>query len=164
MQSLSKSTDSLNSFLFPRRARSHTASDLHERRARKCLVQLLVWSLNFLPVFCQCPVMSLHYISSAHAYCKNFQLRMRTLTHSGAQSRIRLMMALTPKRLFLSLCISISLLRSYTFFSRSPLARTWQKFWSIFCEVWSLAAQVECEGLTPTRNEFEESRRGNPLL
>ena len=31
------------------------------------------------------------------------------------------MMALTPKRLFLSLCISISLLRSYTFFSRSPL-------------------------------------------
>ena len=30
-------------------------------------------------------------------------------------------MALTPKRLFLSLCISISLLRSYTFFSRSPL-------------------------------------------
>ena len=33
----------------------------------------------------------------------------------------RLMMALTPKRLFLSLCISISLLRSYTFFSRSPL-------------------------------------------
>ena len=34
---------------------------------------------------------------------------------------IRLMMALTPKRLFLSLCISISLLRPYTFFSRSPL-------------------------------------------
>ena len=32
-----------------------------------------------------------------------------------------MMMALTPKRLFLSLCISISLLRSYTFFSRSPL-------------------------------------------
>ena len=32
-----------------------------------------------------------------------------------------LMMALTPKRLFLSLCISISLLRPYTFFSRSPL-------------------------------------------
>ena len=31
------------------------------------------------------------------------------------------MMALTPKRLFLSLCISISLLRPYTFFSRSPL-------------------------------------------
>ena len=30
-----------------------------------------------------------------------------------------LMMALTPKRLFLSLCISISLLRLYTFFSRS---------------------------------------------
>ena len=30
-------------------------------------------------------------------------------------------MALTPKRLFLSFCISISLLRSYTFFSRSPL-------------------------------------------
>ena len=28
---------------------------------------------------------------------------------------------LTPKRLFLSLCISISLLRPYTFFSRSPL-------------------------------------------
>ena len=33
----------------------------------------------------------------------------------------RLMMALTSKRLFLSLCISISLLRPYTFFSRSPL-------------------------------------------
>ena len=32
-----------------------------------------------------------------------------------------LMMALTPKRLFLSLCVSISLLRPYTFFSRSPL-------------------------------------------
>ena len=31
------------------------------------------------------------------------------------------MMALTPKRLFLYLCISISLLRPYTFFSRSPL-------------------------------------------
>ena len=30
-------------------------------------------------------------------------------------------MALTPKRLLLSLCISISLLRPYTFFSRSPL-------------------------------------------
>ena len=30
-------------------------------------------------------------------------------------------MALTPKRLFLSLCTSISLLRPYTFFSRSPL-------------------------------------------
>ena len=36
-------------------------------------------------------------------------------------SLLRLMMALTPKRLFLSLSISISLLRSYTFFSRSPL-------------------------------------------
>ena len=33
----------------------------------------------------------------------------------------RLMMALTPKRLFLYLCISISLLRPYTLFSRSPL-------------------------------------------
>ena len=32
-----------------------------------------------------------------------------------------LMMALTPKRLFLYLCISISLLRPYTLFSRSPL-------------------------------------------
>ena len=31
------------------------------------------------------------------------------------------LMALTPKRLFISLCISISLLRPYTFFSRSPL-------------------------------------------
>ena len=31
------------------------------------------------------------------------------------------MMALTPKRLFLYLCISISLLRPYTLFSRSPL-------------------------------------------
>ena len=31
------------------------------------------------------------------------------------------MMAMTPKRLFLSLLISISLLRPYTFFSRSPL-------------------------------------------
>ena len=30
-------------------------------------------------------------------------------------------MALTPKRLFLYLCISISLLRPYTLFSRSPL-------------------------------------------
>ena len=35
--------------------------------------------------------------------------------------RLRLMMALTPKRLFLYLCISISLLRPYTLFSRSPL-------------------------------------------
>ena len=33
----------------------------------------------------------------------------------------RLMMALPPKRLFLYLCISISLLRPYTLFSRSPL-------------------------------------------
>ena len=32
-----------------------------------------------------------------------------------------MMMALTPKRLFLYLCISISLLRPYTLFSRSPL-------------------------------------------
>ena len=31
------------------------------------------------------------------------------------------MMALTPKRLFLYLCISISLLRPYSLFSRSPL-------------------------------------------
>ena len=31
------------------------------------------------------------------------------------------MMALTPKRLFLYLCISISLLRPYTLFSRSTL-------------------------------------------
>ena len=35
------------------------------------------------------------------------------------QSPTWLMMALTPKRLFLCLCISISLLRLYTFFSRS---------------------------------------------
>ena len=41
--------------------------------------------------------------------------------HAHSPASIRLMMALTPKRLFLSLCISISLLRSYTFFSRSPL-------------------------------------------
>ena len=34
---------------------------------------------------------------------------------------IIIMMALTPKRLFLYLCISVSLLRPYTLFSRSPL-------------------------------------------
>ena len=39
----------------------------------------------------------------------------------SAESTFRLMMALTPKRLFLYLCISISLLRPYTLFSRSPL-------------------------------------------
>ena len=33
------------------------------------------------------------------------------------------MMALTPKRLFLYLCIYISLLRPYTLFSRSPLVK-----------------------------------------
>ena len=37
------------------------------------------------------------------------------------QGHAVLMMALTPKRLFLYLCISISLLRPYTLFSRSPL-------------------------------------------
>ena len=44
----------------------------------------------------------------------------RRLSSRNARTT-RLMMALTPKRLFLSLCISISLLRPYTFFSRSPL-------------------------------------------
>ena len=37
------------------------------------------------------------------------------------------MMALTPKRLFLSLCISISLLRLYTFFSRSQSVSIFSK-------------------------------------
>ena len=43
--------------------------------------------------------------------------------HAHSPASIRLMMALTPKRLFLflSLCISISLLRLWTFFSRSHL-------------------------------------------
>ena len=40
---------------------------------------------------------------------------------SASYRPFRLMMALTPKRLFLYLCISISLLRPYTLFSRSPL-------------------------------------------
>ena len=41
--------------------------------------------------------------------------------HAHSPASFRLMMALTPKRLFLYLCISISLLRPYTLFSRSPL-------------------------------------------
>ena len=39
--------------------------------------------------------------------------------HAHSPASIRLMMALTPKRLFLYLCISISLLRPYTLFSHS---------------------------------------------
>ena len=57
--------------------------------------------------------------------------------HAHSPGSIRLMMALTPKRLFLSLCISISLLRSYTFFSRSPLV-----FKSLF-EIYTGATQTE---------------------
>ena len=43
------------------------------------------------------------------------------------------MMALTPKRLFLYLCISISLLRPYTLFSRSPLVNKTLFFHSSAC-------------------------------
>ena len=42
------------------------------------------------------------------------------------------MMALTPKRLFLYLCISISLLRPYTLFSRSPLVN--KTLIEIYCQ------------------------------
>ena len=52
--------------------------------------------------------------------CRSKLRKARRTKHENKESTW-LMMAWTPKRLFLSLCISISLLRSYTFFSRSPL-------------------------------------------
>ena len=52
--------------------------------------------------------------------CRVLQIPSRPRCH-GVNLVCKLMMALTPKRLFLYLCISISLLRPYTLFSRSPL-------------------------------------------
>ena len=48
-------------------------------------------------------------------------MRIEKETFRRQRHHQSLMMALTPKRLFLYLCISISLLRPYTLFSRSPL-------------------------------------------
>ena len=56
----------------------------------------------------------------------------------------QLMMALTPKRLFLSLCISISLLRSYTFFSRSPLVFKTLFDWESSCALYAGRRHAWC--------------------
>ena len=60
--------------------------------------------------------------------------------HAHSPASIRLMMALTPKRLFLSLCISIFLLRPYTFFSRSPLV-----FKTLFVTVFHTSVDLLCK-------------------
>ena len=66
-------------------------------------------------------------------------------------------MALTPKRLFLSLCISISLLRPYTVFSRSPLV--FKTLFENACELeWVvLYFKVRNERLTVLKRDVNET-------
>ena len=75
----------------------------------------------------------------------------------SASTPSSVMMALTPKRLFLSLCISISLLRPYTFFSSSswlnalPLVEHgFDLSKSAFCDAVSLRYGWEIKSLPST--------------